>query len=522
MKLGKGLLVLVILGLVAVVGFIFTLGSDDPKVAQANNDEFYNMGSGKRGDDPTYAEEIKKNSALTMATRDKTDMLALEVRKLTQEKEQAQRQVQELNANLAQLQTLRQQSEDQTTEALAQIAALQSDITKLANEKVNPSQNSPQVKALENKINTLTQSIQALTTENEQKMQALKTQMEQQSERNVALNVPTVGVSNSASDTVTIASPTRVTYPYGFTPSSDEQATDVFGRLSHLADRASSSLISFGSQNSQSVIKNAENGVPSLTPAASASVKAPEWETVFPVYTLPPNTILSSATLITPIIGRVPSIDGNVSDPFFFQVEVGIDNLAANGHTIPGIAKMFASGYATGIREQSCARGYIDSLTFIFVDGRIVTQGNKSGQGESNQKAIGYLADKWGKPCIRGNYINNAKDYLISRGAASFLEAAAEGLSQSQVTYQQNDSGNYQAILDGSVWSFIFGKGVGGTASEIADYVRDRALNAVDIVYVEQAQNVQIFIDEMVEIDYDSKARKVNYYNEPTATTYYD
>lgn len=248
------------------------------------------------------------------------------------------------------------------------------------------------------------------------------------------------------------------------------------------------------------------------------------WETVFPVYTLPPNTMLTNAMLVTPIIGRVPlpNRNGRVEDPFFFKVEIGANNLAANDHQIPGVAKMIASGYATGIRDQQCVRGYIDSLTFIFIDGRIVTQGKASGEGSSSGDVLGYLSDPWGKPCIHGRYINNADSYLRSRGTAAFIEAAAEALSQGQVNYKQNSDGNYSAALSGDVWKFVFGRGVSGSAAEFAQYVRERTADTFDVVYVNQGQPVQIMLDKMIPIDYDAKARKVNYYRDPKTKRRYD
>lgn len=44
-------------------------------------------------------------------------------------------------------------------------------------------------------------------------------------------------------------------------------------------------------------------------------------------------------------------------------------------------------------RDQQCVRGYIDSLTFIFIDGRIVNQGKASGEGASGGDVLGYLSD---------------------------------------------------------------------------------------------------------------------------------
>ena len=52
------------------------------------------------------------------------------------------------------------------------------------------------------------------------------------------------------------------------------------------------------------------------------------------------------------------------------------------------------------------------------------------------------------------------------------------------------------------------------TAAEIADYVRERAMDAFDVIYVPQAQKVQIILEQQVNIDYDMAGRKVSYAKE--------
>ena len=76
-------------------------------------------------------------------------------------------------------------------------------------------------------------------------------------------------------------------------------------------------------------------------------------------------------------------------------------------------------------------------------------------------------------------------------------------------------------MLDGSIYPYIFGRGISGTAKEVADYIRERTASAFDVVYVEQGKPVQIMINEMINIDYDAKARKVNYYREPRITRHH-
>ncbi len=237
--------------------------------------------------------------------------------------------------------------------------------------------------------------------------------------------------------------------------------------------------------------------------------------TRFPVYTLPPTTMLTDSTLLTPLIGRVP-VGGNVNDPFRFQLEIGAENLAANGHHIPGIKKAIASGYATGIREQSCVRASISTMTFIFEDGRIATtEGNSKDAGDG----LGYLTDPQGTPCILGEYINNAESYLKDRSMASFLSGLAMAYGQSNIKYSEQN-GTLKGYVSGNAYQFAAAQGIANTAEEIAQYVRERARDAFDVVYVPQASRVQIILQEQIEIDYDLKNRKINYLMKNQGVTY--
>ena len=102
------------------------------------------------------------------------------------------------------------------------------------------------------------------------------------------------------------------------------------------------------------------------------------------------------------------------------------------------------------------------------------------------------------------------------------MEAAAEGLAQGQVNYKQNSDGNFNAVLDGDIWKFVFGRGVSGSAAEFAQYIRDRTADTFDVVYVEQGKPVQIMLNTQIPIDYDANARLVNYYTEPKIRRVYD
>ena len=471
----------------------------------------------RRGDDPTYSQEVRQNAAIVLETQRK--QMELE-QQLANEREQAARSQQELVQKLGDV-----------TRELSQLRETQGKVDEDHGAAVQQ-----EVDARMEKINETLQSLQQQQAENQATSQARISELEQQlaaaQAANTAAATPpdAIDALKQPGQTTTPPLPDvygsgSITLPYQGMGSGENTGVSRIPRAPVASDSGSGDILDTLQRTLTGVVPDRDPNVPRYNlPQPGERRQQDGWETVFPVYTLPPNTMLTNAMLVTPIIGRVPlpNRNGKVEDPFFFKVEIGGANLAANGHQIPGVAKMIASGYATGIRDQQCVRGYIDSLTFIFIDGRIVTQGKASGEGSSSGDVLGYLSDPWGKPCIHGRYINNADSYLRSRGTAAFIEAAAEALSQGQVNYKQNSDGNYSAALSGDVWKFVFGRGVSGSAAEFAQYVRERTADTFDVVYVAQGQPVQIMLDKMIPIDYDAKARKVNYYRDPKTKRRYD
>jgi len=238
-----------------------------------------------------------------------------------------------------------------------------------------------------------------------------------------------------------------------------------------------------------------------------------------PVYTIPDAATLVENATMTPLVGRVP-VRGQVRDPFRFKLITGATNLASNGHRIPGIVNAVWTGYVVGVREQSCVRAYLDTVTFTFEDGRLhtVNQGKgNAGAAPSVQQHLGYLTDRWGKPCIRGQLFDNAGAYLKDRGVAAFLDGLAQAYAQSQVTVQQ-DSGVLTGYISGDTYEYALGKGVSGATGEIADYVRERAADAFDVVYVPPGVDVQLFIETTIPIDYATDGRKLRYDYTPGGT----
>ncbi|MYE82572.1 MAG: hypothetical protein F4X36_12190 [Gammaproteobacteria bacterium] len=138
---------------------------------------------------------------------------------------------------------------------------------------------------------------------------------------------------------------------------------------------------------------------------------------VRPVYTIPKNATLVGARAFTALIGRVPvGEDARVTDPYFFKLLIGRDNLAANGHEIPELAYAVASGEAIGDWTLGCVSGDVTSLTFVFADGRVVTvpepRDVTTGSGATRALRLGGLSDDFGNPCVAGKRITNAASYL--------------------------------------------------------------------------------------------------------------
>lgn len=235
---------------------------------------------------------------------------------------------------------------------------------------------------------------------------------------------------------------------------------------------------------------------------------------VIPVYTIPDAATLVNNAMMTPLVGRVPFM-GRLTDPFRFKLITGADNLAANGLHIPGIANAVWTGYAVGVREQSCVRAYVDTVTFVFTDGRIHTvhrgKGNTgSGGAVSVNDNLGYLTDPWGKPCLRGQFFDNAGSYLKDRGIAAFLDGLANAYANSQVMVDRSAYG-LNSYVSGNTYEYALGKGISGATGEIANYVRERASDAFDVVYVPPGENVQIFVEAEIPINYDTAGRKLQY-----------
>ena len=255
-------------------------------------------------------------------------------------------------------------------------------------------------------------------------------------------------------------------------------------------------------------------------PAGAIPIKKDEEDAeappVRPVYTIPKNATLVGARAFTALIGRVPlGEEARVTDPYFFKLLVGRDNLAANGHEIPELAYAVASGEAIGDWTLGCVSGDVTSMTFLFSDGRIVTvpEARDVSDGGAGTRAVrlGGLSDDYGNPCVAGERITNAASYLAQGAAALTLGAAAEGLAAAQTRVQAGGLGGAMTVVDGDIGRFAAGRGLSGAAQEVARWLRERQAQEYDAVYVPPGARVAVHVDEELRIDYDPAGRRVRH-----------
>jgi len=239
-----------------------------------------------------------------------------------------------------------------------------------------------------------------------------------------------------------------------------------------------------------------------------------------PAYTVPRNSTLIGSTGMTALIGRIPK-EGTVEDPFPFKVIVGKENLAANGIQIPGLDGMIFSGKATGDWTLSCVRGQMHSVTYVFADGTIRTlssddQQGSPQQGQNAERPLGWISDRRGIPCVTGIRISNSATYLSGRILAAATEAAAGAFSQGEVTNSVSALGGVStSVITGDAMRFAGGQALSGGAAEVSAYLRERAAQSFDVIYVDTGVELAIHIDIELAIDYQHDGRKTSYvYNE--------
>ena len=257
---------------------------------------------------------------------------------------------------------------------------------------------------------------------------------------------------------------------------------------------------------------------------------------VMPYMTINNLATLANSTSFTAMLGRVP-INGVITDPIPFRVLVGKENLAASGLDLPTeLSAMVWEGTAIGNWTLSCVEGDLHTATFIFEDGTIVTRStvregtdgisesggslvesrggaNQTGSGSRAESRLGYLTDKFGTPCVPGERISNANQFLAKRilltAGIALGEAAAASATDSVTS---GATGTIARTTDNSS-DFIIGQTASRTLRDIETHLDERLPDEFDFIYVELGKLVNILVQQQIEIDYNELGRKIRYAN---------
>ncbi len=326
-------------------------------------------------------------------------------------------------------------------------------------------------------------------------------------------------------------SPTRTTIlPLGVSVGKGTNGQDALVRTSFPATPRATGASASAGLTSLSANPLTEPG----SAANTGNVKAVKKDT--PYFTIPENATLMGATAMTAIVGRIP-VDGRVQDPMQFKLLLGPNNLAANGHFLPrDLSGIVVSGIAIGDMNLSCSEGIVQSMTFVFNDGAVRTVSMRSngtmpglgGQGQGQQAGLvqtaklGYLSDRYGNPCIAGEFKTNAPEYLSAVVGLKTLSLAGKAYAAAQ-TASTSSAGfggvSTTSTVTGSKGSYVLGEAASGATDEVTNWITRRMSNSFDAVVTMAGADVVVHIDQSIAIDKMRDARFLDYGQDDSANS---
>lgn len=224
--------------------------------------------------------------------------------------------------------------------------------------------------------------------------------------------------------------------------------------------------------------------------AVSADLAASVGAGGSPRFYIPP-AILSGVSL-TALVGRIPR-GGAVQDPWPFVAVSKNDNLTANSMRLPGLRGILWRGVVRGDAVLSCASASVRSLVYVFDDGTFHVA------KAPEQEGFGYLADKFGNPCLQGEIHTTAPESMGTHLLASVLAGMGGAFAESQVR-RSASAGTETAHVEGDAFSYLLGETVQGAASTYGDYLLRFANDTWDAVVVPAGREVDIHVTDAIPI----------------------
>ncbi|RJX68674.1 TIGR03752 family integrating conjugative element protein [Vibrio sinensis] len=244
-----------------------------------------------------------------------------------------------------------------------------------------------------------------------------------------------------------------------------------------------------------------------------------------PIYTLHRGAVLSNATSLTALMGRIP-VNGQVTSPYPFSMVIGAKNLLANGFTLPEVQGAIVTGTVTGDWSLSCVRGAVESIDFIRTDGTILSYPEVEGAITSDfdgsrvqTQDLGYLADQNGNPCLSGIRISNAPQYLTTKGLLDAATAAAKAAATAQQTISV-DGGTSTSALTGSAMKNAAGESAAALTGTVSDFIQSRMGSSFDIIYVEPGIKAAIHLRQPITLSVPEVPYRVRYQTSSQGASY--
>ncbi len=222
------------------------------------------------------------------------------------------------------------------------------------------------------------------------------------------------------------------------------------------------------------------------------------------VLTIADNSTGLDSVALTAMVGRIP-IKGSIPDPYPFKLIMGKENIVANGLELPEVQGMIWSGIAKGDWNLSCVGGDLYSVTFVFQDGTIVTH-----KADAGEDPIGWISDEHGFPCVSGEFVTNAPQFLAQRTGLTALGVASEAYSEAQRTTRSSLLGS-ESFVSGSTGKYVLGESVSAATQEVNSWLLERQQQSFDAVVVLSGQKVGIHIAKELNIDYKIDGRKLRH-----------
>lgn len=224
-----------------------------------------------------------------------------------------------------------------------------------------------------------------------------------------------------------------------------------------------------------------------------------------PRWTIANGSVIPNSMAVTAFIGRVP-VNGQLQDPWRFKISTGPNILMANDHTLEGLEKTIIQGTAIGNYSLRCVTGRIDTMTFIFADGRIVTH-----KAKNKKDGMGYITDEHANQCIEGKLITNAPEVITTLGVLGVAQGASQGIADGETqTTTTTDGSTLQTVVGSHLKNSAY-SGVAEGIGDVKQYFTDRLGQYFDVIYIPAGKIIDVHIEEEIKIDYDPMGRKVQY-----------